>query len=74
MARFYGEIQGNRGTASRMGTPNSGMWAHIRGWNVGIYVRVFVDPETGRDVIEFHQTGGSNDSSRRGQIGRYDGA
>jgi len=38
MARFYAEIQGNRGSASRMGTPNSGIEGHIRGWDVGVKV------------------------------------
>lgn len=35
MARFYAEIQGNRGMVSRMGTETSGMWVHVRGWNRG---------------------------------------
>ena len=38
MARFYGEIQGNKGQATRMGTKTSGFHAHIRGWDVGIKV------------------------------------
>ena len=29
MARFYGDVQGNRGEATRMGTPSSGISAHI---------------------------------------------
>ena len=64
MARFYAEIQGNRGLASRMGTPESGMWAHIRGWSVGCEVRCWVDRE-GKDTIAVYRTGGSSDASKR---------
>jgi hypothetical protein len=59
MARFYAEIKGNRGPTSRMGTPNSGMWAHVRGWNVGVEVHCIVDRD-GKDVIVVNKTGGSN--------------
>jgi len=38
MARFYASIQGNRGEATRMGTPTSGISGHVRGWNVGVRV------------------------------------
>lgn len=61
MAQFYGEIQGNRGLATRMGTKDSGMSAHIRGWDVG--VRVEVQHVDGRDIIRVYSTGGSNNPS-----------
>jgi len=38
MARFYCDIQGNRGAATRMGTAISGIRAHPRGWGLGIRV------------------------------------
>jgi len=60
MAQFYAEIQGNRGMASRMGTKTSGMWAHIRGWNVGVKVECYHD-DNGKDVIYVSATNGSND-------------
>ena len=63
MARFYAEIQGNRGLASRMGTPNSGIWGHIRGWDSGVKVICSVDEE-GADVVSVYATGGSNGSCR----------
>lgn len=63
MARFYGEIQGSRGPASRMGTPKSGFSAHVRGWNIGVHINCFVN-DLGNDVIEVWRTGGSNDSRR----------
>lgn len=59
MAHFYSEIQGNRGMTSRMGTKNSGIWGHIRGWDVGVEVVGGVDSE-GNDVFTVYATGGSN--------------
>jgi hypothetical protein len=61
MARFYASIQGNRGEATRMGTPNSGISAHVRGWNIGAHVQV--DDEDGEDVVFVRATGGSNHRS-----------
>jgi hypothetical protein len=61
MARFYAEIQGNRGGATRMGTPNSGMRAHVRGWNTGFKVRC--DARMGDSNLDHCTvvlTGGSN--------------
>lgn len=58
MARFYGEIQGNRGSATRMGSETSGFTAHIRGWDVG--VRIVCRVVNGVDVISVYQTSGSN--------------
>ncbi len=60
MAQFYGDVQGNRGQATRMGTKGSGMSAHIRGWNVG--VRVELSHEGGVDVVRVFRTAGSNGS------------
>jgi len=60
MAHFYAEIQGNRGEATRMGTKDSGMRAHIRGWNVGVKVYCTYNEETGEDEIEVYKTSGSN--------------
>ena len=50
MARYYASIHGNRGEATRMGTPNSGIQAHVRGWDVGVKVYVDVD-EYGEDIV-----------------------
>jgi len=60
MAQFYAEIKGNRGKASRMGTKSSGMWAHIRGWDIGVSVSCF--HKNGKDHIVVWKTGGSNSS------------
>ena len=63
MARFIAEIQGQAGEVSRIGSPNSGIACHIRGWDLGIEVRGSVDAQ-GRDVFTVFQTGGSNGGRR----------
>jgi len=59
MSRFYAEIQGTKGEATRIGTSQSGIQSHTRGWNVGCEVYCSVDPD-GNDVIDIYRTGGSN--------------
>ena len=58
MSRFYAEIKGNRGKASRLGFKESGMWSHTRGWNRGVEVRCYVDSDD-NDCIDVYVTGGS---------------
>lgn len=58
MARFYVNIEGNRGAASRMGNAASGVMAHARGWNIG--GRVDMGDRDGSDVMTFLLTGGSH--------------
>jgi hypothetical protein len=58
MSQFYAEIQGNRGLASRQGSKSSGIWGHIRGWNIGALVTC--DHIDGRDVVRVYRTSGSN--------------
>lgn len=63
MARFYGSVEGQARTmATRRGSENSGLVAHIRGWNVGVRVVCEVDGQ-GRDVVRVYETGGSNSGS-----------
>ncbi len=59
MAHFYASIQGNRGEATRMGSKDSGIDGHVRGWGVGIKSRCFVD-HNGVDCCEVWLTSGSN--------------
>lgn len=59
MARFYATIQGNRGEASRMGTPNGGIGSHTRGWNIG--ASVTMQARDSNDVCKVRLTNGSND-------------
>jgi hypothetical protein len=71
MSRFYASIQGNRGRATRQGTEKSGIEGHIRGWNIGAYVALHVNTETGEDEVSIHITGGSNDPSSLKRIGIF---
>ncbi len=59
MAQFYGEIQGNRGEATRMGTKDSGFRGHIRGWHVGGSVNCNYNESKDRDEVSIYATGGS---------------
>jgi len=63
MARFYADIQGNRGEATRMGTPTSGIEGHIRGWDSGAKVVCHVD-DNGQDVVCVYATHGSGYSGK----------
>lgn len=60
MAHFYGEIQGSRGAASRLGGKNTGMRAAAQGWEIGAKVQVSFDEETGKDTVRVYRTTGSN--------------
>lgn len=60
MARFYGIIKGRSKTAAtRLGSEQSGLIAHVRGWNVGVFIRCEV--VDGKDIIKIFRTNGSND-------------
>lgn len=60
MAHFYGEIQGYRGAATRMGSKDGGFAGHIRGWSVGCRVQCFHDEKTDTDIVQVYRTSGSN--------------
>jgi hypothetical protein len=59
MAHFYANIKGNRGEATRIGTPKSGLSGHIRGWDIGAKVFCRVNSK-GEDEIQVYSTSGSN--------------
>ncbi len=60
MAQFMAEIQGNKGSVSRLGSKSSGIRAEINGWEVGVSVNAFYNDDLDRDEIEVTVTGGSN--------------
>ena len=61
MSRFYGSLKGQaKSTATRRGSVSSGVSAHVRGWDMGIWVGVGECPYCGKDYFEVHETGGSN--------------
>ena len=68
MARFYAEIQGSRGPATRQGSPASGITAHPRGWRVG--VRVWGHAEGDADVFDITATSGSGGHAASRYIGQ----
>ena len=70
MAQYYADIQGNRGQATRMGTKNSGMTGHVRGWNVGC--RVQIDHVDGKDLVRVYKTHGSSGSGSDVLIAAFD--
>jgi len=68
MSHFYGTIEGQAKTAAtRRGSPRSGINAHIRGWNSGVYISAFVDND-GRDCFRVSVTGGSNGARKTCEI------
>ena len=72
MAQFYASIKGNRGEATRMGTKNSGMHGHIRGWDIGCEVEMRYNEETGKDEVHIYLTSGSRGSGIDQLIGIWD--
>ena len=59
MSHFYGDLQGNRGEATRCGSRDSGISSHVRGWNVGVSAHVYVNSK-GEDECSVRLTSGSN--------------
>ncbi len=72
MSRFYGDIKGNRGEATRMGTTSSGMEGHIRGWNIGYRVVCHSRDTPGKQIDEcvVYETKGSNGYGSSKEIAR----
>ena len=70
MSHFYASIQGNRGEATRQGSKDSGIYGHVRGWDVGAQVTCYVDGE-GRDRVSVRLTGGSNGAVAGKCLGEY---
>jgi len=52
-----------------MGTPSSGIYGHIRGWDVGCAVHV--TDRDGVDVVTVYRTGGSNEHHSRELIAEF---
>jgi hypothetical protein len=58
MAQFRAIIRGQRGEASRLGSKQSGMAAHVDGWTAGVTVRV--SHVNGKDLFTVYRTAGSS--------------
>lgn len=70
MAHFYASIKGSRGEATRIGTKNSGIQGHIRGWNIGAKVHCSVD-KNGDDTVDIYLTSGSSGHKMSKHIGTF---
>lgn len=57
MARFYGDIRGDKGQVTRMG--HKTISGHIRGWDTGVFVHCGIS-DKGDDECLVYATGGSN--------------
>ena len=53
MAHFRATIRGQRGEASRLGSKNGGITAHVNGWKIGIEVVGYCRVENGKEKNEF---------------------
>ena len=62
MSRFYGSLTGQaKSTATRQGSTNSGVSAHVRGWDIGIGSEVSECPQCNEGILlQAWITGGSN--------------
>lgn len=71
MSRFYATVNGqSKTTATKCGNKQSGMYAHIRGWNIGATIDLMVDSDN-EDILCIEITGGSNNAATKKFIGRF---
>ena len=72
MAQFKAEIQGGRGSVSRLGHKTTGITSHTWGWDSGVEVEGHHDEELG-DIFLVWQTSGSGNKRRRILLGKLVG-
>lgn len=70
MAQYRALIQGNRGTASRLGHKADGIVADVNGWNSGVNVFGHYDGDDIGDVFDITMTTGSSGNGNQKKIGR----
>ena len=70
MSHFYASIQGSKGEVTRQGTKSSGIDGHIRGWEFGVRVQIYVNDD-GEDEVHITITDGSGDYGLRYFIGTF---
>lgn len=56
MAHFYGELQGTRGEATRLGTKTSGLRTTAASWDGAIKVYLEHDERTGKNTYVVRET------------------
>lgn len=59
MAHFYASIQGNRSERTCVGTKNSGIDGHVRGWDIGCESMVRWNEQEQRNEVTIYLTHGS---------------
>ena len=69
MAQFKADIQGSRGSVSRLGGKTSGITGHIRGWESGIRIEGHHDEDLG-DIFMVYQTSGSGFRAKDVLVGK----
>ena len=69
MAQFKADIQGSRGSVSRLGGKTSGITGHIRGWESGIRIEGHHDEDLG-DIFMVYQTSGSGFKAKDVLVGK----
>ena len=69
MAQFKAEIQGNRGSVSRLGHKTTGISSHTCGWESGIRVEGHHDEDLG-DIFMVYQTSGSGFKAKDVLVGK----
>ncbi|HNV66970.1 MAG TPA: hypothetical protein PKV77_11050 [Bacteroidales bacterium] len=73
MARYYGGIQGNRGTATRLGTASSGLTAFANGWHIGAQVNLYpASRDSDEDELTITLNHGSSRNPRDFHLGTFD--
>ena len=71
MGHFYGTIQGHRGEGSRLGTQESGLDGHLRGWGLGCRVELHYNKITKGDEVSIYLTSGSNGGKSSIKLGTF---
>lgn len=64
MAHFYATIKGKSSERGAVGTKNSGLTAHVRGWNVGARIDCSYSDTFKKDTIKITSTMGSNNKNQ----------
>lgn len=68
MAQFYGEIQGARGRATRMGHKSSGLSVRGAGWDIGANIDLSFDETEKRNVLTVSIDNGNGYGRSDGKI------
>lgn len=66
MAQYRGTLQGNRGSASRLGTKSSDLTVTAHGWHLGLRAVMYWDETAQEDRLRVELNSGSGyDNARR---------